>query len=308
LWTAARKSGSALFHIQDPELLVLGIALRVAGSRVIYDVHENYPKVVYARQWIPRRLRWAASIAVDILEKVAARALNGVIGVVEEQGQRFARSGSFEVVKNFPRTEWFVPNGHAGQDRFELIHVGSFSRDRGSEFIIDVLREVHKTRPQVRLQMVGVFHAADEEESFRGLLEEYGLCEHVRCHTRPVPYDALGKLISGHRIGLIPGQVTVKNLSPFVPTKLFEYLACGIPVVASALPSIEGFHQCADWGILADPGDPAAHAEAIDFLLRHPREATLKGERGRALVLERFNWNSESSKLVGFYDRILKAG
>jgi glycosyltransferase involved in cell wall biosynthesis len=98
----------------------------------------------------------------------------------------------------------------------------------------------------------------------------------------------------------------VKNLSPFVPIKLFEYLACGVPVVASGLPSIQRFYEYADWGILADPSDPVVHAEAIDYLLCHPREAAAKGQRGRALVLERCNWESESRKLLGFYERILK--
>ena len=307
LWKAARRSASTLFHIPDPELLPLGIILRLTGHQVIYDVHENYPKVVYARRWIPRRLRWVAAIAVDLLEKVAAKALSGVIGVVEEQAERFARHGSFEVVKNYPRAEWFEPNGHATEYAFELIHVGSLSRDRGSEFLIEVLRHVHNTHPQVRLRTLGRFHSDEEEESFRLLVEEYDLCDHVCCHTRPVPYDALGGLIRSHRIGLIPGQVSVKNLSPFVPTKLFEYLACGVPVVASGLPSIERFYEYADWGILADPNDPVVHAEAIAYLLRHPGEAAAKGKRGRALVLERCNWDSESRKLLGFYERILKS-
>jgi glycosyltransferase involved in cell wall biosynthesis len=105
-------------------------------------------------------------------------------------------------------------------------------------------------------------------------------------------------------VGLIPGQVSLKNLRPFVPSKLFEYLACGIPVVASALPSIRSFHAEADWGILVEPADARAHARAIGFLLDHPAEARAKGERGLTMVEDRFNWAGEAQKLLALYDRV----
>ena len=296
-----------LYHLQDPELLPLGLLLRATGRQVIYDVHEHYPKVVYARHWIPRPLRRPISVLVDLVERVAATWLSGVLGVVvDEQGERFGGKGSFEVVKNYPKAEWFEPNGHFQEDGHELIHVGSLSRDRGSEFILEVLRELKKTHPRARLHTLGPFQTASEEEAFRRKVKDYDLVDEVWCETESVPYEKLGDVIRRHRVGLIPGQATVKNLSPFVPTKLFEYLACGIPVVASALPSIEGFYAQGDWGVLADPADPVAHAKAIGYLLSHPTEASDKGARGRALVLEKFNWDVESRKLLAFYDRVLK--
>ena len=58
----------------------------------------------------------------------------------------------------------------------------------------------------------------------------------------------------------------MQNLTPFVLTKPFEYLACG-------LPSIRRFHAVADWGILVEPAAARAHAWAIGYLLDHPEEA-----------------------------------
>lgn len=90
-----------------------------------------------------------------------------------------------------------------------------------------------------------------------------------------------------------------------MPTKLFEYLACSIPVVASALPSIVGYRDLGEWGIVADPGDPEAHATAIANLLDDPQEAQRLGACGRALVESMCNWEAESEKLLGFYGQLL---
>ena len=298
------STGADLYHLHDPELLPMGLVLRVLGKKVIYDCHEHFPQVAYARRWIPRPLRLPMSLMIDLCERLTACVLNGVLGVVDEQRQRF-RHCLFEAVKNYPRTEWFTPNGNGRTPGdCELLHVGSLSRDRGSEFLLDVMHELSSTHPNVRLLTVGPFQTEADRQAFERKLEHYELRDRVECRTETVPYDQLGELIGRHRIGLIPGQPSVKNLAPFVPTKLFEYLACGIPVVASALPSIRSFYEAGDWGSLADPTDPRDHAAAIGHLLDHADEASCKGRRGRSLVEEQFNWSAESHRLLNFYERV----
>ena len=292
-----------IYHFHDPELLPLGLLLRLAGKKVIYDCHEHYPQVAYIRRWVPALLKPVVSLCVDLLERLVARRLSGVLGVVDDQSTRFAHR-PFAAVKNYPRLEWFAPNGNGHAGECELLHVGSLSRDRGSDFLLDVMRALGDRHPDVRLRTLGPFHSAVDEARFRGRLEAYGLVDRVVCQVDPVPYETLGELIQRHRIGLIPGQVSVKNMTPFIPTKLFEYLACGLPVVASDLPSIRAFYEAGDWGAIADPGNPAAHAEAIAELLEHPDEAAAKGRRGRALVEAQYNWSAEAEKLIAFYDCI----
>jgi glycosyltransferase involved in cell wall biosynthesis len=307
LFRKAASMRADIYHFHDPELLPLGLLLRLMGSEVIYDCHEHFPQTAYVRRWVPGMLRGSLAAALDRLERFIARHLSGVLGVVEEQGSRFGHR-PFAAVKNFPRLEWFQANGRLAEsghpEECELLHLGSLSADRGSDFLVDVMRELGKTHPGVRLRAIGRFHTGQDEANFRGRLETCGLQNRILCQQELVPYDRLGQEIRRHRIGLIPGQVSVKNLAPFIPTKLFEYLACGIPVVASDLPSIRAFYEEGDWGAIADPSDPAAHAREIARLLEAPAAAAEKGHRGRALVEERYNWGLESRKLIAFYDRI----
>lgn len=294
-----------IYHFHDPELLPVGLFLRLLGKQVCYDVHEHFPQVALVRSWVPRWLRRPLAALVDRAERFSARWLSGVVGVVEEQGPRFSHR-PFAAIKNFPRLEWFPPANGQKRTGAELIHVGSLSEDRGALFLLEIMRLLGQTHPQVRLLTLGPFHTTRTEKVFRERIQAYGLDGRVECRTTAVSYQDLGPLIRTSRIGLIPGQVSPKNLTPFVPTKLFEYLACGLPVVASALPSICGFYAAADWGIIVEPADATAHARAIAYLLDHPEEARAKGVRGRVAVETRFNWAKEEQKLLAFYAHLEK--
>ena len=91
------------------------------------------------------------------------------------------------------------------------------------------------------------------------------------------------------------------NYLDALPVKMFEYMAAGLPVIASNFPLwkqiIEG-NQC---GICVDPLDPKAIAEAIDYLILHPEEAERMGRNGQRAVQEKFNWGIEEKKLLDFY-------
>ncbi len=307
LWRLLRVglgANAACFHFHDPELLPVGAVLKLCGRRVIYDVHEHFPLVAMVRPWVPERLRRPLARLVDWGERVLARYfVTAVVGVVEEQEDRFAKR-PFAVVKNYPRLEWYSP-GCSELGPCALVHIGSLSEDRGGLFLLEIMRELAKTHPQVRLLSVGTFHSQELRERFEAFRREWGLEEQIHYSEKRVPYDELGATIAACQIGLVPGQVSPKNLASFVPTKLFEYLACGLPVVASDLPSIRRFLAVADWGLLADPSDPVAHARAIGYLLDDPAAAQVKGTQARRAAEEHFNWEAEGEKLLALYERIV---
>jgi glycosyltransferase involved in cell wall biosynthesis len=87
-----------------------------------------------------------------------------------------------------------------------------------------------------------------------------------------------------------------------LPIKLFEYMAAGIPVVASDFPAWR--ELVGDAGVLIDPYDVGAIAEAIDTLLGDPDTAEAMGARGREAVRERYGWEAEAERLLSLYERL----
>jgi glycosyltransferase involved in cell wall biosynthesis len=86
---------------------------------------------------------------------------------------------------------------------------------------------------------------------------------------------------------------------------MFEYMSAGVPIVASDFPMWREIVSEADCGILVDPLDPKAIANAIAWLLIHPDDATRMGRNGLTAVRQKYNWTSQAEKLKDLYARLL---
>jgi len=86
---------------------------------------------------------------------------------------------------------------------------------------------------------------------------------------------------------------------------MFEYMASGIPFIASDFPFWREIISDSNCALFVDPQDPQAIAGAMQWLLDNPEEAAAMGRRGRAAVEERYNWEAESGKLIALYRRLL---
>jgi len=105
-------------------------------------------------------------------------------------------------------------------------------------------------------------------------------------------------------LGLLLYHGVANNITA-EPNKLFEYMAAGIPVIASDFPVWRQLIREVDCGVLVDPSDVDAIADALNFFLTHSNEARAMGERGRRAVLQRFNWETERCKLTQLYSTLL---
>ena len=90
-----------------------------------------------------------------------------------------------------------------------------------------------------------------------------------------------------------------------IPTKLFEYMAYGLPVVGSDLASTRPFVHEGQNGYRVTADDPTAHAEALLDLLRQPERASAMGRRGQELVRTDYNWDEMERRLLALYQKLL---
>jgi hypothetical protein len=79
LAVAGLRRNGTVYHFHDPELIPAGLALRLLGKRVIYDAHEDLPRDILFKNWIPRRLRGPVSRLAAALEWIAGHALSGIV-------------------------------------------------------------------------------------------------------------------------------------------------------------------------------------------------------------------------------------
>jgi glycosyltransferase involved in cell wall biosynthesis len=118
-----------------------------------------------------------------------------------------------------------------------------------------------------------------------------------------VPRADIVRAMNDARAGLVLNQPTLNYVDAY-STKMFEYMAVGIPVVCSDFPLWVDIVSGADCGIALDPRDPQAIAAAIMGLNDDPERARRLGENGRRAIAERYNWEAELRKLEDLYRKV----
>jgi glycosyltransferase involved in cell wall biosynthesis len=288
---------SDVYHLHDPELIPVGLALATAGRNVVYDAHEHLPGSVLVKDWIRPRLRAAVAGFARGAERLAARRFAAVVAATPDIAEQFTSIASrIVVVSNFPRLEEFAaPLERRPDGEPAVCYVGSISENRGARVMLDAVAEV-----DVRLLLAGFFSPPD-------------LRERLSRHPGWSRVTALGQLdragvadtIARSRAGLsvlapVPTYLTSQ------PTKVYEYMAAGVPVIASDFAFWRTIVDDNGAGITVDPTDAPAVASAIRWVLEHPDEAEAMGRNGRAAVERRYSWEPEARKLLALYDDILR--
>jgi len=207
---------------------------------------------------------------------------------------------------NFPDLAQFASvetsEAHNSWDR-TVLYLGGLERNRGTEVLVNAFHQVLQTIPDVRLLLVGHFAPPELELEVRQMARELGI-EAAITITGRVPFDAVPSYLSRASVGWVPWQSARKN-ELNVPTKLFEYMSAGLPVVASDLPSVRPFVEPGRSGLLVRPDDPLAHSEALTYLLTQTDESASMGKRGLELVTSRFNWDAVAPRLLALYEQLL---
>ncbi len=296
---ALKENPEAVFHFHDAELLPFMFLLKMKGRTVIYDAHEDTPKQMKYQHWIPTPLRRPIGLFMWMLEFIAGRMLDHIIAAEPVIADYFPPQKT-TLIHNYPMLEEFeqcnnIP--YASRPR-HLGFAGGISEVRGVVDIVQALDLVGDS--SAKLMMAGTFYPTDLKER----VEKLPGWQKVVFKGWLNRKDVLD-LLANVRIGVITRHPIERHLSDF-PTKLFEYMAAGLPVVVSDLPTIRPIVETCNCGILIDPQDPEAIAASINTLLNNPQAAEAMGQRGLNAITQQYNWSTESAKLLEVYSHLMQ--
>jgi glycosyltransferase involved in cell wall biosynthesis len=293
----AIRSQASVVHLHDPELIWAVPVLRMLGRKVIFDAHEDLPSQIMDKHYLPKPLRSAVARAAGILTLVASSS-DHVIAATETIARRFPAAKT-TVVKNYPRLRQQDADLPALDDRpLHVVYVGAISDTRGARVMAAAVDD-NAFPSDWKLSLAGHFVPASTADLFSNVQH----VERTQVHGKVSPAEARDLLIQA-RVGLVVLQDTVAYRDS-LPTKMFEYMAAGLPVIASDFPLWRSILEPLDCATFVDETSSEAVAVAIsayatdsDLLRRH-------GKNARSAALVDLNWASQEGPLLSVYASVL---
>lgn len=295
------------FHDYDLAV-VLPFARAALRAKLVYDVHEFYPLAALPRS-LPAVIRRPIRVLVAHLEEAAARRCALVTPVVDPLTTRFRTAGCHAVtIFNYVRQgeiEFDPQRQHQMLDRYRdrkvIIYQGCISPERGLFQMISAMRILKRHDAGIVLLLVGAVSETLANQ-VNTQVTEFNLAGCIE-HVSWVEHTSIFDYISVAKIGLIP-FLPVGQYPQVLPIKLFEYMACGVPVLAADLAAIRPYIEESAAGLLYDSESPAALAEAVLRMLASEEVLRQMGENGRKAVREKWNWGRMEERLLQAYSEL----
>lgn len=278
-----------LLVVNTHELLIVGLLNRILfGSKVLYDVQENYYRNILYGGSFPKLLRWPLATWVRLKEKLSASWISWyTLAEAGYQDEMRFFGKRFTVIEN----KCVIPSGFTRATRPDgvaLLFTGTIARSTGVFEAVSLARKLRVHDPRITLTIIG-FCAQLQ------LLEQ--LKEQIRNEPwitlvggdRLVPHSEIMDAIARAHFGIIsyPPSPHIDNA---MPTKLYEYLACELPILLQKHPRWSARCQPYPAAVELDfqhPDTDRIHREMMEkqFYLQPPQHVTWAEEESRLLYL-----------------------
>lgn len=310
-WRSLRRGYDLIYVHNMPDILVLSALLpKVFGAKVILDQHDPMPELMMAifnhqpnslAVRVMRRLeKWSIACAdLVITVNLACKRIFG---------SRSCHPGKIRIVMNSPDGEIFpyraacsYPTLEKGSGKpFVIMYHGSIVERNGLGLAVDAFARVHQRIPNSELRVYGrrtpfLVQVLDKTRRM-------GLESSVR-YLGPKRLEDLAQEIEGCDVGIIPNQRN-KFTDINTPTRIFEYLALGKPVIAPRTPGIQDYFAPGSL-FFFEAGNAVELAKQIESVYSDTRRAMETAARGQEIYLTH-TWDNERHELVSVVGELLR--
>lgn len=316
-WRRLSRLRPEVVHCHDFDTLPPGwLWAKLHRRPVIYDAHEYYTELQR-----PRLRGLAGKILLPLIaaaEQLLSRSATAVVTVDERIARRY-RNRRVVIIGHYPPLGFAAgaspsdspspslslrgrgAGGGGGGGGGGVVYAGRFSTDRGMVAMAEALQRLAAQGLRPRLRLLGTWTSQVEERAFWQAMA--GLEDQVEM-AGWVPFEQVAAQLAAADVALAVLQ-PIERYTVALPVKLFEYMACGLPVVISDFPANRAVVAGSECGLLVDPTDAGAIADAIARLLSDPAEARRLGDNGRRAFETQYNWQALERKLVALYAELV---
>ena len=284
-----------VYHCHEMDAALAALPAALLGSRIVYDVHEHFPEN-YAGRLAPPWL-----VLLRLLDRFVSRIAHLVITVDETLARKYSSARRVLVIHNYPSFESYASLDASG-DSSLAVYVGGLSEERGVWEMVEAIHLARAECPDLKLLMVGRFIPESLKQRVQARIEEFSLSDAIQIIDW-IPFESIPDTIGKSGVGLS----FLRDLPRYraaIPIKVYEYMAAGIPVIASDFEGVTHLLRTEKCGITARPESAEALSKALLVVVRNPESARAMGRHGRMAVKRKYNWEMESASLCASYEEI----
>jgi len=299
-----------LVHVHNmPDILVFAALVpKFSGAKVILDLHDPMPELMTTIFGLAPE-----SSGVRLLKQFERRSINfaDVVLTVNQACKRlFTARGcppeKIHVVMNSPDENIFkyqgalrAADGHAPAKPFVIMYHGSLVERHGLDIGVNALGMIKQTVPRAELRIYG--QSTPFLEQVLNSVRRSGLQNSVR-YFGPKTLEQIVEAIDECDVGIIPNRRSLFT-EINTPTRIFEYLSRGKPVIAPAAPGIRDYFSDGQL-VFFNLGDTNDLARKLEYVCLHPEEVKRTVESGRAVYRDH-RWNTEGTKFTDLVGQLL---
>lgn len=283
-----------VYQIHDPELLPIAILLKLISRKpVIYDIHECYAEAFLNKDYL-------SPFAGKLLSKIIRGLETGVLAMIDQgiaATEHIAQQyPDVPVLHNYPiLAEWKDVRGNSSRYQSRCIcYIGIITRERGIGQIVSAIENV-----DCSFHLAGKYEPVtyrDELKKMPGFAKviEYGY----------VNRDKAAEIFSKCALGVVLFDRSPNHLYS-LSTKMFEYMAAGLPILVSDLPTNIELIDESEVGVYLDPDCIEKISDTLNRLLNDPQKLAEMGQKGKKLTTKQLSWENEKDIYLNVYANLL---
>lgn len=273
--------------VNTHELLIVGILNRILfGTRIVYDIQENYWRNILHTNAFPWPLRWLLAVWVRLKEAVTSPLFqwNFLAEKGYEKELRFL-SNRYTVLENKVR----LPKGFKRTNnsaKIKLLFSGTLAESTGVFEGIHLAKTLYQKEPTIELKIVGYCALPHTLREIKKAIEGYPFITLIG-GDELVPHDQLLDAMAESDFGLISYRLA-KHIENSVPTKLYEYLGCHLPILLQDYPPWTEICEPYQAAVIVNYSKPdidliLLQMKALKFYTKLPEDVTWETEEPKLL-------------------------
>jgi glycosyltransferase involved in cell wall biosynthesis len=291
-----------IYQLHSPELISLGLELKRRGKIIIYDAHEDLPKHILEKDWIPSFLRKPISLIIDAYMKRALKKYDEIISPHSHVVDYLVNvNKNVTLITNFAKFDSSLNYdlSHYLSRENSICYSGTVYLHSNQEFILDAISNIEN----LKYQIVGFI-----DKNHKKQLSERKGFEKLLFLDR-IPWEELNNFYSKSLIGMVIidyKQNLGNKKGTYAVNKMFEYMQAGLPIICSDYDlwkDVVNKYKC---GICVEPQNTRQIEDAIRYLIGNKEKAYEMGQNGRKGVREEYNWSTQEREYLKIFRKYEK--